>query len=233
MQAMIRTAALLCLGLLLAVCPAAIQPAPAEEPAEEHAQEAAPATLAALTQAEQDSLAAVERYLNSIQTLKADFTQVGADGGLAEGVIYLRRPGRLRVEYAPPVPVLIVGDGLLLHYHDKELGQVNDWFIFDTPLGALTRDEVRFGEDLVVTGLVQGSGRIEVTVVQGGDPGAGSLTLIFEADPPFLRHWRVIDAQGLVTTVSLHDLETNIPLRPTLFVFDDPRADPRNKRPER
>ena len=226
MQAMIRTAALLCLGLLLAVCPAAIQPAPAQEAS----QEAASATL---THAEQESLAAVERYLNTIRTLKADFIQVGPEGDIAEGVIYLGRPGRLRVEYAPPVPVLIVGDGLLLHYHDKELGQVNDWLIFDTPLGALTRDEVRFGEDLVVTGLVQGSGRIEVTVVQGGDPGAGSLTLIFETEPLVLRHWRVIDAQGLVTTVSLDDLETNIALQPTLFVFDDPRDDQRNKRPER
>ena len=219
MPTMTRAAARLCLAPLLAVCLAAAQPAGARE-----------ATPATLDRAERESLAAVERYFNGIATLKADFVQIGPDGGLAEGVIYLRRPGRLRVEYAPPVPVLIVGDGLLLHYHDKELGQINDWFIYDTPLGALTREVVRFGEDLVVTAFAERAGHVEVTAVQSGDPGAGSLTLIFGTDPLVLRHWRVIDAQGLVTTVSLRGLETNIALRPRLFVFDDPRTKPRERR---
>ncbi len=184
------------------------------------AQDVVPATL---DRDESRALAAAERYLNAIASLKADFLQVAPEGDLAEGVIYLRRPGRLRVEYAPPVPVLIVGDGFLLHYHDMELGQVNEWPIFDTPLGVLTSEEVRFNDDLVVTALLRRAGHLEITVAQGGDPGAGSLTLIFETDPLVLRQWRVTDAQGLVTTVSLLGLETNIALRPALFVFDDPR----------
>ena len=219
MPTILRAAALLCLAAVLAVCLAAAQPA--------RAQEAAPA---ALDRAEREALAAIERYFNGIKSLQADFMQIGSDGALAEGVIYLRRPGRLRVEYAPPVPVLIVGDGLLLHYHDKELGQINDWFIFDTPLGALTKEEFRFGEDLVVTAFAEHDGHIAVTVAQSGDSGAGSLTLIFDADPLLLRQWRVTDAQGLVTTVVLRALKANIALRPTLFVFDDPRTKQRQQR---
>lgn len=217
MSMMIRALALLLLAPMLAAWLAAAQPAPAQE-----------AALPAADRTAAETIAAVERYFNAIKTLRADFTQVGHDGELAGGVIYLRRPGRLRVEYAPPVPVLIVGDGLLLHYHDKELGQVNDWFIYDTPLGALTKEEVRFGEDLVVTAFAAFSGRIEITLVQKSDPGAGHLTLIFEADPLLLRQWQVTDAQGLITTVTLHDIETNIVLRPALFVFDDPHADARD-----
>ena len=168
----------------------------------------------------------VERYFNAIDTLKADFLQIAPEGGVAEGVFYLRRPGRLRVEYAPPVPVLIVGDGLLLHYHDMELGQINDWPIFDTPLGALSSESVRFNDELVVTDFVERDGRVAITVVQRDDPGVGSLTLIFDTAPLLLRQWRVTDAQGLVTTVSLLGLETNIALNARLFVFDDPRERP-------
>ena len=194
---MTRFAAFLCLGAMLGLWLAQAAPAAAqEEPAA--APERSPA----------DAVAAVEDYFNAIASLRADFTQTGPEGGLSQGVIHLRRPGRLRVEYAPPVPVLIVGDGVLIHYHDTELGQINDWFIYDTPLGALTREEVRFGEDLVVTAIKDRPGR---------------LTLIFATGPLALRQWRVIDAQGLVTTVTLHDIETNIALRPELFVFDDPR----------
>ena len=185
-----------------------------------YAQEAAPAVL---NDAGKAALDAAERYLDGIKSLKARFLQEAPGGELAEGVLYLRRPGRLRVEYAPPVPVLIVGDGFLLHYHDRELGQINEWVIFDTPLGILTGEDIRFGEDLTVTALARGGGRLEITVVRGDDPGAGSLALVFEEAPLTLRQWRVTDPQGLVTVVSLFDLETNIALKPALFVFDDPR----------
>ncbi len=209
---MTRFAAFLCLGAMLGLWLAQAAPAAAQEEA-----------AAATGRSPAEAVAAVEDYFNAIGSLRADFTQTGPEGGLSEGVIHLRRPGRLRVEYAPPVPVLIVGDGVLIHYHDTELGQINDWFIYDTPLGALTREEVRFGEDLVVTAIKDRPGRLELTLVQKKDPGAGSLTLIFATAPLALRQWRVIDAQGLVTTVTLHDIETNIALRPELFVFDDPR----------
>jgi len=219
MPSSIRAVAFLFLGPMLAAWLAVALPAQAEE--------SAPAVLDPVSQ---ETLVAIERYLNEIQTLKAEFVQLGPDGERSEGVIYMRRPGRLRVEYAPPVPVLIVSDGLWIHYHDKELGQINDWFIDDTPLGALTTEVVRFGEDLTVTGSAQRDGLVAIALVQGDDPGAGSLTLVFNADPMRLIQWRVTDAQGLVTTVVLRSLETNIRLSPALFVFDDPRRKPTNRR---
>ena len=219
MPRLIRAAALLCLAPMLAAWLAAAQPTQAQQSGSFVPDEAA-----------QETLAAVERYLNGLQSLKADFTQVGPWGELAEGVIYMRRPGLLRVEYAPPVPVLIVGDGFWIHYHDKELGQINDWFIYETPLGALTREVTRFDEDVEVTSVVERDERIEITVVHEDDPRGGSLTLILDADPLRLAHWRVTDAQGLVTTVSLHGLQTNIRLPRRLFVFDDPRTQTPDRR---
>ena len=212
MPMLIRATALLCLAPVLAAWLTAVQPTPAQA-----------LDSLVLDEAARKTLAAVEGYLNGLQTLKADFTQVGPDGEPAEGVIYMRRPGLLRVEYAPPVPVLIVGDGFLIHYHDKELGQIDDWFIYDTPLGALTKEMTRFGEDVDVTGFVERDGRIAIRVVQEDDPTGGSLTLYLDADPLRLTHWRIADAQGRATMVTLHNLRTNIRLPRRLFVFDDPR----------
>ena len=223
MPKLIRAAALLCLAPILAAWIVTWTAAGQLT----HAQESG---SAAFDEAAQESLASVERYLNGLQSLKADFSQIGPEGEPAEGVIYMRRPGLLRVEYAPPVPVLIVGDGLWIHYHDMELGQINDWFIYETPLGALTREVTRFGEDLEVTAFAKRNGFIEVTVVHEDDPRGGSLTLILSADPLRLVKWRVTDAQGFVTTVTLHGLETNIRLPRKLFVFDDPRTKKPQKR---
>ena len=218
MPILIRAAALLCLAPVLAAWLAAAHPTPAQA-----------SDSLVLDRAARKTLAAVEDYLNGIQTLKAEFTQVGPDGEPAEGVIYMRRPGLLRVEYKPPVPVIIVGDGFLIHYHDKELGQIDDWFIYDTPLGALTKEDMRFGEDVDVTGFVERDGRIAIRVVQEDDPTGGSLTLYLDADPMRLTHWRIADAQGQATTVTLHKLRTNMRLSRRLFVFDDPRKK-RNQR---
>ena len=215
-----RTASLL---LVLTLCAfLALAPARAEEPtADEIAQ--AMATPAVLNAEQSGWVQRAEKYFASVDSIRASFFQTSAEGGTAEGVFYLRRPGRLRIEYLPPTPVLIVGDGLLLHFHDTELGQVSDWPIFDTPLGALSSGDVSFNDDLIVTGFRRRSGAIAITLVKAEDPGLGSLTLYFSEVPMELKQWKVIDAQGLVTTVALFNAETNINLDAKLFVFDDPR----------
>ena len=207
---------LLILTLLCAVL--ALAPLHAEESAEFGG--AIPAVLNA---DETSWLQRAQDYFNSIDTMRAAFFQTSSEGGTAEGIFYLNRPGRLRVEYLPPTPVLIVGDGLFLHFHDTELGQVNDWPIFDTPLGALSSDEVKFNDDLVVTDFHRRSGALAITLVKREDSGLGSLTLFFSEAPMEFKQWKVIDEQGLVTTVALLDVETNIELDNRLFVFDDPR----------
>ena len=215
-----RTASLL---LVLTLCAfLALAPARAEEPtADEIAQ--AMATPAVLNAEQSGWVQRAEKYFASVDSIRASFFQTSAEGSTAEGVFYLRRPGRLRIEYLPPTPVLIVGDGLLLHFHDTELGQVSDWPIFDTPLGALSSGDVSFNDDLIVTGFRRRSGAIAITLVKAEDPGLGSLTLYFSEVPMELKQWKVIDAQGLVTTVALFNAETNINLDAKLFVFDDPR----------
>lgn len=168
-------------------------------------------------------LTRTEDYFNTIRTIRASFFQTSSQGETAEGIFYLRRPGRLRVEYLPPTPVLIVGDGTFLHFHDTELGQVSDWPIFDTPIGTISDDQVRFNEDFIVTEFQRRSGALAITLMEREDPGRGSMTLYFSEAPMELKQWKVVDAQGLVTTVALFNTETNIKLDNRLFVFDDPR----------
>jgi len=57
---------------------------------------------AQLTDADKVDIARIEGYLNGLTTVKASFQQFTKNEGLAFGRIYLRRPGRLRVEYDPP-----------------------------------------------------------------------------------------------------------------------------------
>ena len=57
---------------------------------------------------EKADLDKVSAYLNGIKSLKANFVQLGPDGGMAQGELFLQKPGQIRFEYKPPSPVLIV-----------------------------------------------------------------------------------------------------------------------------
>ena len=79
----------------------------------------------ALTEAETALVKKAEAYLNAITTLKARFTQVNADGASHEGDLYISRPGKMRLVYDPPTPMLMVADGVFLIYVDKDMDDVS------------------------------------------------------------------------------------------------------------
>jgi len=176
---------------------------------------------------EQDlaNIARVEAYFNAITTLSAQFSQIAPDGQVAEGDFYLRRPGRLRFEYAPPVPLLIVADGFRLVLYDYELGQVNAWPVAATPLGPLVARTVDFINSGHGQAVETEPGILRLTLVDPDRPDDGSITLVFRDDPLELRYWEVTDPQGLVTVVVLTGMRINPDLEPKLFVFQDPVAE--------
>ena len=171
---------------------------------------------------QQAEIGRVERYLNGTVTLQARFSQIAPDGEVSEGTFYLRRPGRLRFEYDPPNPVLVMADGVWLIYHDRELGQFNRWPVYATPLGVLVAEQIRLDGDVRVSNMVRQPGALELTLVQKNKPGQGSLTLIFSDKPLELRQWWVVDAQGEITAVALTSIEKDLKLDPKLFFFSDP-----------
>jgi outer membrane lipoprotein-sorting protein len=167
-------------------------------------------------------LTRIEAYLNGISTMQSKFLQVSSTGELAWGNFYMRRPGRLRIEYDPPSPVLIISDGHRLIYFDKELKTANVAPIEDTLASFLVRDPVRFSGDVKVAGLTQVKGIVRVTLARSGEPEGGILTLVFSNNPLRLRQWVVADAFGTSTRLSLVEPIFGIQLNDTLFEAEEP-----------
>jgi outer membrane lipoprotein-sorting protein len=173
---------------------------------------------------ERAELARIEEYLNGISTVRAEFVQQSSNGEQARGQLYLARPGRLRIDYQPPVPVLVIADGTFLIYYDRRLEQVSYVPLASTPASILLDDRISLAEDsLIVTGYERAGDLILVTVARASNPGEGSITLSFKENPLQLAEWSVTDAQGIVTLVTLIDPRFGIELDHALFVFQDPR----------
>lgn len=177
-----------------------------------------------LSEQDRADIARVENYLNGIKTLTARFLQIADNGGTAEGMLYLSRPGKLRLEYDPPVPILLVTVGGFLVHYDKDLKAVSYLPIDSTPAGILVRNRIQLSGDITVTKVERGPGSLRLTLVQTKDPQAGRITLVFSERPFALTNWQVVDAQGRVTRVALTDAHTGVNIDPSLFRFVDPNA---------
>lgn len=183
---------------------------------------------AAVSAPDKADIARVETYLNSIHSLTAKFLQVAPDGSLSEGKAYMRRPGRMRFEYDDPVPVLLVADGVWMVFHDRKLKQTTRVPLGSSPLSVLLRDKIELGGAVTVKSVNRGPGTLRLVLFDSDKPKEGDLTLVFGDQPLTLRQWVVTDAQGQATTVSLSQVETNMYLQPTLFIFRDPEPRERN-----
>ena len=61
-----------------------------------------------LASAEKFSLVELSNYFNKLDTFQADFRQFSDDGSEAKGVILIKKPGRLRIDYKEPEDLLIL-----------------------------------------------------------------------------------------------------------------------------
>lgn len=168
-------------------------------------------------------LARIETYLDSLRTLKARFLQVAPNGAVSQGEVWLDRPGRMRFQYDPPSPLLLVAGHGLVVFHDKSLNQTSNIPIGQTPLGILLADHVHLQGDVTVTAMQRLPGQIQVSLIRTASPGDGTLTLVFADNPLALRQWTVVDAQRQETRVTLFNVTTGGKFDPKLFEFIDPR----------
>ncbi|MDG1497224.1 MAG: outer membrane lipoprotein carrier protein LolA [Amylibacter sp.] len=58
--------------------------------------------------AEKISLGNISDYINGLKMVEADFEQVNSDGSIDTGKLYIRRPGKMRLEYEAPNNALVI-----------------------------------------------------------------------------------------------------------------------------
>lgn len=193
---------------------------------------AAATVVAAPASAQTGDLASVQRYLQAVTTMTADFSQTDRNGQVLTGKLTWKQPGNIRFQYQKGVPLLIVAEGGALTFIDYSVRQVQRWPIRNSPLGVLLdprRDFSRFAK--VVPGADP-----RVLSVEARDPAHpeyGRITLIFARDPSGpaglnLQGWVALDSQNNRTTVRLTDQRYGAPVAGDTFRWNDPRRTARN-----
>ena len=169
----------------------------------------------------------VQQHLRAVQSMTASFSQTDRTGKVLTGTLTLQKPGRIRFQYQPTVPILIVAEGGALTFIDYSVRQVQRWPVKDSPLGILLdpdRDITRYAH------LSPGGDPrlISVDAADPHHPEYGRITLAFAHDAAapgglLLQGWVLLDAQGNRTVVRLADQRFNGPIAANAFAWTDPR----------
>lgn len=164
-------------------------------------------TRAAL--AEKLPLDTLSKYLNGLTTAEADFTQVNSDGSVSTGKIFIKRPGRVRFEYAPPDKSLVLASAGQVAVFDGKSNQAPEQYpLKRTPLNLILADNVNLGRAKMVVGHKSDATSTSVVAQDPEHPEYGTIELKFTANPVELRQWIITDDLGKQTTVILGALKT-------------------------
>ena len=184
---------------------------------------AAPASVPSISAA-----AAVQKanaWLNSVTTMVADFTQIGADGKRTEGKLYVQKPGKLRFAYDKPAVMEVIADGRSVAVRNRKLNTQDLAFIEQTPLKFLLKSQVDLARDTRVLEVGQNPNATSIMIEDKATFGGTSrINLIFDPATFALRQWTVSDPQGFETIVSLFNVDLGQKPDPGLFRINEERS---------
>lgn len=161
----------------------------------------------------------IEDYLNGIRTMQSRFIQINPDGSAWNGNLYVKRPGRFRFEYDPPIPYLLVANDNWLFHVDRALKETNVIPLVKTPAQFLVRENISLKKDFKITKLEELPGIVQIGLVTRDNPDLGEVTLTFSDKPLELRKWTVRDVQDNITQVTLQNMRYGVNLNASLFKY--------------
>lgn len=183
---------------------------------------AAPPPAKMLTAEDRADLQRIQDYLNGMKTLQGRILQLNPDGGTIGGVLKIKRPGRLRLDYDAPAKSFLVADGNFVHFWDDSLQQTSSVPQNGSPAALILDAQIDIGKNMTITDITRANHTLELTVYKTDDPSNGLLTLVFNENPIRIRQWRVIDAQNTETQVTLQNIDTAVDFDSGTFTYRPP-----------
>ena len=157
-------------------------------------------------------------FFNRIDTLRAPFHQYNADGTVSSGTFYMRRPGRLRMEFDDQDTLVIASAGQVAIFDGgSNTARPQKFPLSRTPLSAILSRTVDLRKSDMITGQHATKDRIYVTALDPDNPDRGSAEFAFSRDPVVLETWVMHNATGETVRVEFGEMETDVDLSGFLF----------------
>ena len=166
-----------------------------------------------LASAEKFSLVELSNYFNTFDTFQADFHQWSDNGSVASGVILIKKPVRLRIDYERPEDLLIVASGGQLAIFDPKGDPEPTSFPLNvTPFSIVLKSQINLVGSSNILSHDYNHGETSLSLFDPKYPERGHIKLIFSGETPILDRWLIQDESGNITLMSIERYEENISL---------------------
>ena len=165
--------------------------------------------------AEKISLNKISDYINGLTSLQADFEQVNSDGSIDTGKLYIRRPGRMRLEYTAPNNALVIaGAGSVAIFDDKSKNGPTLFPMKKTPLNLLLKKNVDLYKNEMITEHTANNENTFIVAIDPKRKSQGGIKIVFSNSPVSLQGWTITNQSNQKTKIILNKLDkkTKIPL---------------------
>ena len=165
--------------------------------------------------AEKISLSNISDYINGLKMVEADFEQVNSDGSIDAGKLYIRRPGKMRLEYeAPNNALVIAGAGNVAIFDDKTKNGPTIFPLKKTPLNLLLKKDVNLMENKMISEHIEKNKNTFIVVQDPERLSQGKIEMVFSNQPILLESWTITNQSNQKTKIMLNNLHevAKIPL---------------------
>lgn len=172
--------------------------------------------------ARSNAIKTANNAINSLSKIEGKFVQINANNTTNSGKFWLDRPGKLRFEYDPPSPILLVADGASIAISDKKLKTVERYPIRSNPLYFLLKSNVDITKELNVTKVLKQNNKLIIGLKDKKNQAQGELSLVFDANNN-LEEWSILDNRKRNTIVKLSNIKPSNIKDATFFKVKDPK----------
>jgi len=164
----------------------------------------------------------ISQHFSGVPSMSGEFIQFGPNGEQTGGKFYLKRPGKIRFDYAKPSPITVKADGRTVGINNRRLKTWDFFPLRKTPLRLLLADRIDVNDKAIKSVKREA----DLTTVILGDKsifGNSKITLMFDPKSYELRQWTITDDQGKDTSVMIFNVQNNVRLSKKLFRMDQRR----------
>ncbi|MDR1335146.1 MAG: outer-membrane lipoprotein carrier protein LolA [Holosporaceae bacterium] len=127
----------------------------------------------------------IEKYLNAISTITAEFEQCDSRGFISNGYFFMKRIGgvfalKMDCKSSNGKVVLIKNDKVT--YYNRELREKTETAIYTSPLAFLLDKKIDLHRNTKILSAMEENGRIIITFCQAFGDSDGAIKLVFQKE---------------------------------------------------
>ena len=152
------------------------------------------------------SIKLIKDYLGDIKTLQAEFSQTNQTEDIMTGILFLKKPGKIRLSYDPPQNLQIVSKQQAVLIFDPQNGGSGPltYPLHSTPLSFLIKNDLSLfinenGESLELGNLI---------IFKVRNP-QYNLSIEFNKNPVSLLGWEFENQMGELIKIRLNNIHKN------------------------